>query len=97
MDPVEDAVLAKVGSVELKIGRIEHFRVRIRYLNGADVRGDREGMPTWPYERGARDSWTVADWRARRFRNVYPGFDVDVLDGEGSVVAAGQTLLETVR
>lgn len=89
--------MAKVGSIELKIGRIEHFRVRIRYLNGPDVRGDRAGMPTWPYERAARDAWTVADWRERRFCNVYPGFDVDVLDGDGNVVGAGQTLLQTVR
>jgi hypothetical protein len=89
--------VAKVGSVELKIGRIEHFAVRIRYLNGPDVRADRTGMPTWPYERAARDSWTVAEWREGRFCNVFPGFDVDVLDGDGNVITAGQTRLETVR
>ena len=89
--------MAKVGSVELKIARIEGFRVRIRYLGGPDVRGDREGMPAYPYERASRDAWTVADWRRERFSQVYPGFDVDVLDGDDNVVNAGQTRLETVR
>lgn len=89
--------MAKVGSVELKIARVEGFRARIRYLSGADVRGDREGMPTYPYERAARDAWTVADWRRERFSRTYPGFDVDVLDGDGNIVTAGQTLLESVR
>lgn len=63
--------MAKVGSIELTIGRIEHFRMR--------------------------DASPVAEWRARRFWNVYPGFDVDVLDGDGEIVTAGQTLLQTVR
>jgi hypothetical protein len=89
--------VAKVGSVELKIARVEGFQIRIRYLAGADVRGDRQGMPAWPYERAARDAWSVADWRERRFCNVYPGFDVDVIDGDGNIVSAGQTLLQTVR
>ncbi|HEY5023080.1 MAG TPA: hypothetical protein VII30_11405 [Gemmatimonadaceae bacterium] len=89
--------MPKVGSIELKIARVEGFRVTIRYLDGTDVRGDRQGMPSWPYERAARDSWSVADWRRARFLNSYPGFAVDVIDGDGNVVTAGQTLLETVR
>ncbi|HEX3468065.1 MAG TPA: hypothetical protein VHT05_08325 [Candidatus Elarobacter sp.] len=89
--------MPKVGSIELKIARVESFQVRIRYPGGADVRADRQGLPSWPYERAARDAWTVADWRDGRFCNLYPGFDIDVLDGDGEVVTAGQTRLETVR
>jgi hypothetical protein len=89
--------MPRVGSVELKIARVEGFQVRIRYLDGTDVRADRQGMPSWPYERAARDAWTVATWKTQRFAEVYPGFDVDVLDGDGSIVTAGQTLLESVR
>lgn len=70
--------------------------MRIKHLGGTDVRSDRTGMPPWPYDHAARDAWTVADWRRKRFAHVYPGFDVDVLDRRHQPVA-GQTRLESVR
>ncbi|HKU82198.1 MAG TPA: hypothetical protein VJP76_08520 [Candidatus Tumulicola sp.] len=88
--------MPKVGRVELRISQVEGFLVKIHHLDGRDVRSDRQGMPSWPYERAAKDSWTVAQWRTERFNNVYPGFDVDVLDGDCSP-AAGQTRLENLR
>ena len=39
----------------------------------------------------------MAQWKTDRFVNLYPGFDVEVLDGDGATVEFGQTLLETVR
>lgn len=88
--------MANVGSVELAIARRERFLVRIRHLDGTDVRFDRSGMPTWPYGRAAKGVWTVADWKRERFQPTYPGFTVDVLDGDRSPVP-GQTKLKTVR
>jgi len=88
--------MPKVGRVELRISIVEGFLVRIRHSDGADVRSDRQGMPTWPYERAAKDSWSVADWKRERFAQTYPGFTVDVLDGDEESVS-GQTKLETVR
>ena len=88
--------MPKVGRVELRISQIEGFLVKIQHLDGRDVRSDRSGMPGWPYERAAKDSWTVAEWKRERFNTVYPGFDVDVLDGDRNIVA-GQTRLESVR
>jgi len=88
--------MAKVGRVELRINQIEGFLVRIKHLGGADVRSDRTGLPTWPYERAAKDAWTVADWRRERFTPTYPGFNVDVLDADGNPVS-GQTRLENLR
>ena len=87
----------KIGTLEMKIARVEGFQVRVRHRDGRNVRSDREGMPQWPYERAARDAWSVAHWKQERFVSVYPGFEVDVLDGDGVVVEFGQTLLETVR
>jgi hypothetical protein len=86
----------KIGTLEMKIARIEGFRVRVLSEN-RNVRSDREGMPPWPYENAARDSWTVAKWKQERFVSLYPGFEVDVLDGDGNIVEHGRTLLETVR
>ncbi len=88
--------MSKVGRVELRISQIEGFLVRIKHLGGADVRSDRSGLPAWPYERAAKDGWTVADWKQERFTATYPGFNVDVLDGDSNV-AAGQMRLETLR
>jgi hypothetical protein len=87
----------KIGTLEMKIARVEGFQVRVRYPDGSNVRSDREGMPPWPYENAARDRWSVARWKQERFVNLYPGFDVAVLDGDGQIVEFGQTLLETVR
>jgi hypothetical protein len=89
--------MMKVGTLEMKIGRVEGFQVRVHYPDSRNVRSDREGMPSWPYERAARDSLSVARWKRDRFISLYPGFDVEVLDGDGQIIEHGQTLLETVR
>jgi len=39
--------MSSIANVERKIKRIEGFRVRILHLTGADVRGDREGLPQY--------------------------------------------------
>lgn len=88
--------MARVGRVELRISQVEGFLVKIYHLTGVDVRSDRTGLPTWPYERAAKDMWSVADWKRERFQPTYPGFNVEVLDADGNPVA-GQTRLENVR
>ena len=40
----------KIGTLEMKIARVEGFRVRVMW-DSRNVRSDREGMPPWPYER----------------------------------------------
>jgi hypothetical protein len=89
-----------VKNVQRQIQRLEGFEVRFLYEGpgptaGRDVRDDRSGLPGYPYERASYDS-TVADWVERRFKCTFPGFDVEVLKGDGSV-AGGRTKLSTVR
>ncbi len=88
--------MSSVANVERKIRRIEGFRVRILHLRGADVRGDRAGLPQYGYHRAAENDITVESWKATRFRPSYPGFEVDVVDRRGNSVQ-GNTKLETVR
>ena len=88
--------MSTVANVERKIRRVEGFRVRILHLNGADVRGDREGLPQYPYHRAAENNITVETWKALRFRLSFPGFDVDVVDRRGWSVQ-GNMKLSTVR
>jgi len=88
--------MSRVANVERKIRRVEGFRVRVLHLRGADVRGDREGMPPYAYHRAADNDITVETWKATRFRSSYPGFEVDVVDARGNSVQ-GNTKLGTVR
>lgn len=88
--------MTSVGRVERAIRRTEGFEVRIKYLEGSDVRSDRTRMPPWPYHVAAKDEWSVATWKLRRFITRYPGFVVDVIDGKHKSVR-GQTRLRTVR
>ena len=68
----------------------------IGFLGKAIAPGDRDNIPSYPYDRMAKNSMTVGAWRATRFHPAYVGFDVDVLDARGSAVA-GNTRLATVR
>ncbi len=82
-------------NVEKRIWDIEEFAVTIRHGNGNDMRGDRTGVPMYPYSRASKDM-TVSAWRETRFAPNYPGLEVDVLDGTNASVP-GNTLLSTVR
>ena len=87
--------MALVKNVEKRIYDIEGFEVDIKQ-NGRNMRDDRD-IPMYPaYERMARNSMTVEEWKNRRFRPNYAGLDVDVKNGNGDAVA-GQTQLGTVR
>jgi len=88
--------MSSVANVERKIKRVEGFGVRILHLTGADVRGDRAGLPQYGYHRAAENNITVLTWKTTRFRPSYPGFQVDVVDARGNSVQ-GNTKLDTVR
>lgn len=53
-------------------------------------------VPMYSYERAAKATMTVRGWRDGRFAREFPGFDVEVLDPDGSVVN-GRTMLSTLR
>ena len=88
--------MPKIKNVERRIWEIEGFAVRFLYRDGTDVRGDKTGLPGYPYERAASNDITVESWKQARFRQVYPGYDIDVVDGYNSSVQ-GNTKLSTVR
>jgi hypothetical protein len=88
--------MPKVKTVEKKIWDIEGFDVRILHLDGRDVRDDMEGLPSYAFERAAKNEMTVADWKEIRFKSIYAGFNVEVVNGYGEVVH-GATKLGNVR
>lgn len=89
--------MPKVKNVEKNIWEVEGFDIQIQHLDGKDVHGAKAGLPTYPYEKQAKNSMTVREWKDKRFGQVYPGYDVAVLDGDGVIVTAGNTHLGTVR
>ncbi|HMC43439.1 MAG TPA: hypothetical protein VKI20_10560 [Acidimicrobiales bacterium] len=88
--------MSRIKNVEKRIWDVEGFAVRILWPDGRDVRGDKAGMPMYPYDRAAKNSTNVATWREQRFHRAFPGFDVEVLDADGEPVH-GNTLLSSVR
>jgi len=88
--------MSTIANVERKIRRVEGFDVRILHLRGADVRGDRTGMPQYPFRHAASDDMSARHWKETRFRPSFPGFEVNVLDGRKRSVQ-GNTKLSTVR
>jgi hypothetical protein len=93
---IGDKPVPKIKNVERQIWGIEGFAVRFLYRDGTDVRGDKTGLPGYPYERAASNDITVESWKQTRFRQVYPGYDVDVVNAYNSSIQ-GNTKLATVR
>ena len=88
--------MPKVKVVESRIRNVERFEVPVRYYQGADIRGDKENFPWYPYEQATKGEATVAEWKRTRFQPTYPGFDVEVRDRSGAAVR-GNTKLATLR
>ncbi len=82
-------------AVRKSIGEVEGFDVR---FVGADpsVDVDARRVDDYPFERAARGSWTVAEWKRKRFDVTYPEYFAEVLDPIGEIVH-GKTLLENLR
>ncbi|MEW6754256.1 MAG: hypothetical protein AB1505_25225 [Candidatus Latescibacterota bacterium] len=83
-------------SVERTIANVEGFEVTVRHATGRDMRSDKEGLPSYPYQKAAKNDFTVAQWRDQRFRQVFAGYEVTVWLADGSE-AHGVTRLSTVR
>src|SRR5450759_2248213 len=79
-----------------KSSKFEGFAVRI--LPASKVQTPKTNLRSYArnHERIARASFSVADWRRRRFDAVYPEYDVEVLFGDGRP-ASPRTLLLKVR
>ncbi|MBV8244578.1 MAG: hypothetical protein JOZ38_01515 [Candidatus Eremiobacteraeota bacterium] len=90
--------MATIKRVENQIAHVEGFDVIFITEDGRDVRGDRAGIPGYAsrFENAAPGRMTVEGWKERRFRPVYPGFEVEVIMADGAH-ARGNVRLETVR
>ncbi len=88
--------MPKVKGLERTVANVEGFEVTIRHADGRDMRSDKQGLPDYPYEKGAKNDFTIAQWREQRFYTRYPGYGVTVWLVDGTE-AHGRMKLATVR
>jgi hypothetical protein len=74
---------------------LEDFDVEL-LKDGKVVDPKTNGLPKYDFDRKAKGSMTVTEWKASRFTAKYPGYDCRVLNGDGTE-AHGNTQLSTVR
>ncbi|MFC2336286.1 MAG: hypothetical protein ACFNLM_03425 [Selenomonas noxia] len=86
--------MPQLRNVEKRIAMVEGFEIAFMQ-NGADVRGDKKDIPAWPYQKQSKNGMTVNEWK-RKFKEAYPGYDVEVYDGSDNSVT-GQMLLGNLR
>jgi hypothetical protein len=85
-----------IERIAAEIEKFEGFAVRIRPVVKSQLAKTNLRSYARSHERIARASFSVADWRRRRFDAVYPDYDVEVLFGDGRP-ATPRTLLKKVR
>ena len=86
--------MPQIKNIENRIFDVEGFEVIIM-KDGKNIRSDAVLPVQYNAQRMTKNAATVGDFKAK-FRSQFPGFDVEVLMGNGTT-AFGQTLLSTVR
>lgn len=88
--------MPSIERIAAEIEKFEGFAVRIRPTVKLAAAKTNLRSYARSHERIARASFSVADWRRRRFDVVYPNYDVEVLFGDGRP-ASPRTLLSKIR
>ncbi len=88
--------MPSIERIAAEIQQFEGFAVRIRPTVKSLAAKTNLRSYARSHERIARASFSVADWRRRRFDPVYPDYDVEVLFGDGRPASA-RTLLSKIR
>lgn len=88
--------MTTIATRSRRIADLEGFDIVVKQNGGAVDPGLNGVLNGYPYDRAAKYSLTVNDWKRDRFEATYPGYTCDVLNGDGSI-AAGQTSIRTVR
>jgi hypothetical protein len=74
----------------------EGFDIQVFDNDGNPVDTGQNGFGKYDFDRRARSTMTVAEWRDSRFGETWPGHSCKVLYGDGTE-AHGNALLRTVR
>jgi hypothetical protein len=89
--------MPKIKNVEKRIWEVEGFDVKIMSEDGQmNIRGDKDCLIQYPYERAASDDTTVSEWKTNRFKKTFANYEVQVLKSDNTLVS-GQMKIGTVR
>lgn len=88
--------MPSIERIAAEIEKFEGFAVRIRPVTKTQTSKTNLRSYARSHERIARESFSVADWKRRRFETFYPDYEVDVLFGDGRA-ASPRTLLSKIR
>lgn len=80
--------MATIKQVEKAIRECEGFEVSIT----PKTAGARPRNPEYEYERAARNTFTVEDWKRARFEQQYPDCNIRVLRCDGRLATPRTTL-----
>ena len=75
-----------------EIGNKEGFDVVIHYVAGPQVGLDEEVRPHYSFDLSTNGGATVHEWLEGRFKKTYPNLTCKVLNEDGSVADANDTL-----
>ena len=78
------------------LGDLEDFDIEVLDQNGNAVDPKTNGFAKYDFDRRAKGSMTVSDWKEKRFGATYGGYGCRVLNADGTE-AHGNTKLESVR
>jgi hypothetical protein len=78
--------MPNIERLQAEIAEFEGFAVKIRPAkDGASPTKSNLKSYANNFQRIARKSFSVEDWKRRRFRDTYPGYEVDVLLKNGTI------------
>lgn len=84
-----------VLNVEKKVFSKEGFHVVMKSPDGNEVKDHQKLQGQYDVQKMSRYNMTVNEWK-HKFTKQFPGYDVEVLKGDGSK-AEGDSLLISVR
>jgi len=79
-----------------ELAELEGFDVEVVDEKGESVDLKTNGFQRFNYDRRAKSSMTVTEWKQTRFQTTFVGYTCQVLNGDGTA-AHGNTKLESVR
>ncbi len=87
----------KVKTAERQIREREGFRVIFRYPGGQRVPVNLRVVSYDRWQKATRRSWTIREWKEKKFSLLYPDIDCDVFEKWSRQPVSGKRVLRTVR
>ena len=78
--------MPRISAIEKKVSSLEGFNIKIRDLQGGEVKANKQVGGDYDFKKPSKDDWTVGHWKTTRFVKNVPGFDCEVVNGAGKAV-----------